>query len=99
MRVGQQHPIDRRGIHGQRFPISLAEIVVSLKEAAIDQQFLAFRFQEVFRTCNRAGSAEESYFGHKRHILRVFLEPASISFIESAESAESPGGCLTLSIP
>ena len=45
------------GSIGQLVPIALREFLRALKKAAIDQQSLAFRFDQIFRACYRAGRA------------------------------------------
>ena len=56
--VGQHYPVDTRGRHGQRPPVTLAQHLETLKEAAVDQQPTAFRFQQVARARDRSGAAQ-----------------------------------------
>ena len=44
VRVGQQHPINRRWVDGQVVPVSLLQLLGAFEQSAIDQQSLAFRF-------------------------------------------------------
>ena len=44
VRVRQHHPVDGRRINGRLVPVALLELVRALKQAAVHQQSLAFRF-------------------------------------------------------
>jgi hypothetical protein len=64
VRVRQQHPINRGRVDGQLVPIALLQLFRTFEKAAIDQQLLAFRFDQIFRAGDGAGSAEKSNFGN-----------------------------------
>src|SRR5688572_7780055 len=47
MRVGQQDRVDRFGRHRKCRAIAIAQLLVSLKEAAIDEDTASIRFEQV----------------------------------------------------
>src|SRR6202040_3706428 len=72
--MGQHHPIDRRWINGRVVPVSLLELVRTLKQTAVHQQSLTFRFHQIFRACDGAGCAEKSDFRHGARILSRYSQ-------------------------
>jgi hypothetical protein len=48
VRVGQQHGINRRGLHGKRLPVPLTQCLQALKKAAGYEQAVVANLQKVF---------------------------------------------------
>ena len=57
--VREDDRVDVFGGHGQRLPIAQAQLLVALKQAAVDQQALVLVFDQVFGAGHGVGSAEE----------------------------------------
>jgi hypothetical protein len=69
MGVREQSPADGGGIHRQRFPIALAQLVAALEEAAIHQEAFAIGFDEIFGAGDGAGGTQERELRHRGVIV------------------------------
>jgi len=67
--VGQHAPVDRRRLFRQRIPVPQPQLLETLKQSAIHQQPLAFRFDQILRSRYGPGRAKKSEFGHRADIL------------------------------
>ena len=59
MGMGEQHRIDRGRLDGKLRPVALAQLLVALEQAAIDQDALASGLDQVTRTGDGAGGTEK----------------------------------------
>jgi len=64
MRVRQNDGVDAVRGDGQRLPVSLTKLLKSLKEAAIDEDFVGSGVQKVLGSRDGSGGSEE---GQRRH--------------------------------
>ncbi len=78
--VGQHDPVDRRRIDRQAVPVPLAEFFRALEEAAVHEQALAARFDQVFGSRNAARGSEKSNFRHRGGIVDEMGLPASAMY-------------------
>ncbi len=73
MRVGQHHGINGCRVHRQGFPVSQAQLLVTLEQAAIDKDSCLACVDQVFRSGDGADAAKK--LDLKCHVL-VPHEPA-----------------------
>ena len=68
--MGQHHRIDVRGVGRQRVPVAQAQLFVTLKQAAIDQQPLLVVLNQVFGAGDGVGPSKEGDGGAHAGMLR-----------------------------
>src|SRR5690606_27870937 len=57
--VGQDHRVDRRRFDRKRSPVTVAQLLVALEQAAVDEQAMAVGLDQVARAGDGARGTEE----------------------------------------
>src|SRR6478735_4223240 len=69
--VSERHGVQARGFEARIVPISLAQLLVALKEPAVDQRSLACVLQQIARAGDCARRAEEPEPGRRSALRRA----------------------------
>src|SRR5512145_340090 len=86
MGMGENDRIDAARFDWKRRPVLQAQRLESLEQAAIDQQFPAVMFHEIFRAGNRTRAAEKGEVQAHAATFRNFDSAIKLS--------AQPGACL-----
>ena len=73
MRVGEDDGMYRRRLDRERRPVSLAQLLQSLKEPAVHQHARTAVFDEVFRAGDRSCGTQECQLSHATDISGAAL--------------------------